>query len=129
MPYSISEVSEVPAVTKFKEEVQNSPPSSVIVFEERESIRRRKAEKDAMDARRKVKALENMYGKELRRRQEIDEALKKTKEENENIKKEHNEVVEELRVALEQQSYLQSQIAVFNHTVQELEQKMFTPLI
>ncbi|GKF47926.1 hypothetical protein Tco_0141177, partial [Tanacetum coccineum] len=33
-PYSISEVSEVPAVTIFKEEVQNSPPSSVIVFEE-----------------------------------------------------------------------------------------------
>ncbi|GJT06211.1 U-box domain-containing protein kinase family protein [Tanacetum coccineum] len=128
MPYSISEVSEVPAVTIFKEEVQNSPPSSVIVFEERESIRRRKAEKDAMDARRKVKALENMYGEELRRRREIDEALKKTKEENENIKKEHNEVVEELRVALEQQSYLQSQIAVFNHTVQELEQKMLSAI-
>ncbi|GKC31018.1 U-box domain-containing protein kinase family protein, partial [Tanacetum coccineum] len=131
-PYLVSEVSEVQsdyaAVTISKEEVQNPPPLSVIVFEERgmhdelydqleqamaeadtykqdafeESIRRRKAEKDAMDARRK--------------------------EENENIKKEHNEVVEELHVALEQQSYLQSQIAVFNHIVQELEQKMLSAI-
>ncbi|PWA34620.1 U-box domain-containing protein kinase family protein [Artemisia annua] len=125
-PYSISEVNEVQsdygAVTVFIEEIPNHPPSSVMergmndelydqleqamaevdtskreAFEE--SIRRRKAEKDAMDARRKVKALENMYGEELRRRQEIDETLTKT-----------------------------NQITDLNHTVQEVEQKMFSAI-
>ncbi|GJS16113.1 U-box domain-containing protein kinase family protein [Tanacetum coccineum] len=152
--YTISEGSEIGsdygAVTVFKEEVQIPPPSSVIISEERgvndelydqleqamaeadsskrdafeESIRRRKAEKDAMDTRRKVQALENIYGEELRRRKDIDETLRKTKEENENIKKEYKEVVEELRMALEQKSYLQSQVSDFDHTVQELKQKM-----
>nr|GEV16876.1 U-box domain-containing protein kinase family protein [Tanacetum cinerariifolium] len=152
--YTISEGSEIGsdygAVTVFKEEVQCPPLSSAIISEQErgvndelydqleqamaeaesskrdafeESIRRRKAEKDAMDARRKVQALENMYGEELRR-QDIDETLRKTKEENENIKKEYKEVVEELRMALEQKSYLQSQVSDFDHTVQELKQKM-----
>ncbi|KAI3693382.1 hypothetical protein L6452_33217 [Arctium lappa] len=91
-----------------------------------ESIRRRNAEKDAMEAKRRVKRSESLYANELRQRREIDEELERTKEEHENIKKELDEVVEELRRALEQKSFLESQVADFDQTVQELEQKMFS---
>lgn len=91
-----------------------------------ESIRRRNAEKDAMEAKRRVKRSESLYANELRLRGEIDEELEKTKEEHENIKKELDEVAEELRMALEQKSFLESQVADFDQTVQDLEQKMFS---
>ncbi|XP_024996107.1 U-box domain-containing protein 33-like isoform X1 [Cynara cardunculus var. scolymus] len=91
-----------------------------------ESIRRRKAEKDAMEAKRRVKRSESLYANELRQRREIDEELEKTKEEHEDIKKELDEVAEELRMALEQKSFLESQVADFDQTIQELEQKMFS---
>ena len=67
-----------------------------------------------------------MYADELRRRREIDEELERTKEEHENIKRELDEAAEELRMALEQKSFLESQVADFDQTVQELEQKMFS---
>lgn len=61
----------------------------------------------------------------MRRRIEVDEALKKTKEEHENIRRELDEVSEELRLALEQKLHLESQIAVASRSVQDLEKKMF----
>ncbi|KAI3701216.1 hypothetical protein L2E82_45865 [Cichorium intybus] len=79
-----------------------------------ESIRRRKAEQDAIEAKRRIKASEALYANklkasealyadklkasealyenELKLRREIDESLQKTKQEHENIKKELNEV-------------------------------------
>lgn len=91
-----------------------------------ESIRRRHAEKDAMEAKRRVKRSESLYANALNQRREIDEELEKTKKEHENIKKELDEVAEELRMALEQKSFLESQVADFDQTVHELEQKMFS---
>lgn len=154
MAYAISEGSEVESdygsVPGFKDRVQNSSPPSVLqergmndelydqlvqamaeadnskrdAFEE--SIRRRRAEKDAIEAKRRVKASENLYAEELRRRREIDETLEKTKEEHERIRRELDEVTQELRRALEQKSFLESQITEFDQTVRELEQKMFS---
>ncbi|KAI3493482.1 hypothetical protein L1887_41874 [Cichorium endivia] len=91
-----------------------------------ESIRRRKAEKDAIEAKRRVKASEALYTNELKLRREIDESLQKTKQEHENIQKDLNEISQELQTALEQKSSLESQIADLDQTVHELEQKMFS---
>lgn len=91
-----------------------------------ESIRRRKAEKDALEAKRRVKASEALYANELKFRREIDESLQKTKQEHENIQKELNEISQELQTALEQKSFLESQIVDLDQTVHELEQKMFS---
>ncbi|PWA92227.1 U-box domain-containing protein kinase family protein [Artemisia annua] len=152
-PYAISEGNEVDsdagAVPGSKEIIENPSPSSVIergmndelyvqlleamaeadnskrdAFDE--SIRRRKAEKDAIEAKRRVKTAENMYAEELRRRLEIDETLEKINEEHNIMKKQLDEITEELRLALEQKSFLESQSAALDHTVQDLEHKMFS---
>ncbi|KAL6963423.1 hypothetical protein U1Q18_043739 [Sarracenia purpurea var. burkii] len=91
-----------------------------------ESMRRRKAEKDIIDAIRKAKTSEYLYMEELRQRKEIEEALSRGKEEVEKMKQQVDEVVEELRIAMELKSSLETQIANSNQTVQELEQKMFS---
>ncbi|PWA91011.1 U-box domain-containing protein kinase family protein [Artemisia annua] len=132
-PYAISEVSKVEshkaAVPESKEKIGMNNELYAQLLEAmaeadnsrqdafNEFIRRRKAEKDAIEAKCRVKALENLYADELRQRREIDETLEKIKEDHENIKK-------ELHMALEQKSYLESKISYFEHTVQELEDKI-----
>uniref|UniRef100_A0A5B6YL82 RING-type E3 ubiquitin transferase n=1 Tax=Davidia involucrata TaxID=16924 RepID=A0A5B6YL82_DAVIN len=91
-----------------------------------ESIRRRKAEKDAIEAIRRAKASENLYTEELRQRKEIEEALASGKEEFEKMKKQLDEVMEELRIAQEQKSSLESKIANSDQMVYELEQKILS---
>lgn len=138
------------ALPHFKEDLHHSSPPSVLqersvndelydqlvqamaeadnsrrdAFEE--SIRRRKAEKDAIEAIRRAKASQDSYTEELRWRKEIEEELARGREEHENIKQQLDEVVEKLRVALEHKSSLESQIASSDLMVQELEQKMFS---
>ncbi|XP_057510933.1 U-box domain-containing protein 33-like isoform X2 [Actinidia eriantha] len=103
------------------EEVENSRREA---FEE--SVRRRKAEKEAIDAFRRAKTAESLYADEMRQRKETEEALAKGKEELENMKQKVDEVMEELGISLEQKSSLESQIAHTEKTIQELEQKMFS---
>ncbi|KAA8516058.1 hypothetical protein F0562_019237 [Nyssa sinensis] len=91
-----------------------------------ESIRRRKAEKDAIEAIRRAKASEILCAEELRQRKEIEEALASGKEELEKMKQQLDEVMEELRIAEEQKSSLESKIANSDQMVHELEQKMFS---
>ncbi|XP_057463553.1 U-box domain-containing protein 33-like isoform X1 [Actinidia eriantha] len=91
-----------------------------------ESTRRRKAEKDAIDAVRRARTSETLYVEESRQRKEIEEDLARGKEELEKMKQQVDEVMEELRLALEQKSSLESQIASTNQMVQELEDKMFS---
>ncbi|XP_073312563.1 U-box domain-containing protein 33-like [Primulina huaijiensis] len=91
-----------------------------------ESIRRKKAEKDAIDAIHRVKVSEAMYTEELRRRREIEENLARGKLEIEITKRQLDEVSEELRSAQEQQSSLESQMADSDKMVEELEGKMFS---
>ncbi|XP_023771591.1 U-box domain-containing protein 33 isoform X1 [Lactuca sativa] len=151
-PYAIIESGEIELEYGFKEDIDirhTSPPS---VLQERgvndelydqlvqamaeadnskrdafeESLRRRKAEKAAIEAKRRVKASEALYANEQKLRHEINESLEKTKEEHENIKRELNEVSQELQIALQQKSHLESQIADIDQTVNELEQKMFS---
>uniref|UniRef100_A0A5B6YJV6 RING-type E3 ubiquitin transferase n=1 Tax=Davidia involucrata TaxID=16924 RepID=A0A5B6YJV6_DAVIN len=91
-----------------------------------ESIRRRKAEKDAIEAIRTAKASESLHAEELRQRKDIEEALVRGKEEHEKMKQQLDEVMEELRIALEQKSSLESKIANSDQMVLELEQKLFS---
>ncbi|KAF7139336.1 hypothetical protein RHSIM_Rhsim07G0014200 [Rhododendron simsii] len=91
-----------------------------------ESMRRRKAQKDAIDAIRRAKALENLYAEELRQRKEVEEALARGKIELEQRKQQVDEVTDELRIALEHKSSMESQIAKSEQMVKDLEQKMFS---
>ncbi|XP_057499480.1 U-box domain-containing protein 33-like [Actinidia eriantha] len=91
-----------------------------------ESTRRRKAEKDAIDAVRRAKTSETLYVEESRQRKEIEEALARGKEELEKMKQQADEVMEELRLALVHKSSLDSQIASSKQMVQQLEDKMFS---
>ncbi|KAL2461552.1 U-box domain-containing protein 33 [Abeliophyllum distichum] len=91
-----------------------------------ESVRRKKAEKDVIDAIRRAKTLETMYAEELRQRKEIEEALTRGKEEVEKLKFRLNEVMNELRVAQEQKSDIECEIANSDKIVEDLKHKMFS---
>ncbi|CAN4125658.1 unnamed protein product [Withania somnifera] len=91
-----------------------------------ESIKRRKAEKDAIEARRRTKASETVYADELRRRRELEEALAKDKEKAIQMKSQLNKLMEDLQVAQAQNSSLESQLLNSDTQVQELEQKIFS---
>ncbi|CAL5381937.1 unnamed protein product [Camellia sinensis] len=91
-----------------------------------ESKRRRKAEKDAIDAIRRAKTSESLHAEEMRKRKEYEEALARGREELENMKRHVDEVMEELRIAQEHKSSLENQIASSNRMILELEQKMFS---
>ncbi|KAK3004753.1 hypothetical protein RJ639_018398, partial [Escallonia herrerae] len=91
-----------------------------------ESIRRRKAEKDAIEAIRRAKASENSYTEEFRQRKEVEDVLARGKEEFGKMKQQLEEVMKELQVALEQKSSLENQIANSDQMVQELEEKIFS---
>lgn len=91
-----------------------------------ESIKRRKAEKDAIEARRRAKASETIYADELRQRRDIEEALAKGKEEANQMKSKLNKMLADLQAAQAQTSSLELQLLNSDTTVQELEQKMFS---
>ncbi|KAH7863520.1 hypothetical protein Vadar_018582 [Vaccinium darrowii] len=86
-----------------------------------ESMRRRKAEKDAIDANHRAQALERLYAEEVRQRKEVEEALARGKEELKKMKQQVAEVVEEHHIAVEHKSSLESQIANSNLMVKDLE--------
>ncbi|CAA0842576.1 U-box domain-containing protein 33 [Striga hermonthica] len=90
------------------------------------SIKHKKAEKDVIDAFRKAKASESMYAEELKCRKQLEEALDRGKKDVEKMKMQLGEVMEELRIAQEHQSSLESQIANSDKSVEDLKQKMFS---
>ncbi|CAL0315073.1 unnamed protein product [Lupinus luteus] len=91
-----------------------------------ETVRRGKAEKDAIDAIRKVKTAEISYKEELKLRKELEEALQKEKEELDNIKSQRGKVKEELQHVLDQKSLFRSQIASNELMIKELEEKIIS---
>lgn len=91
-----------------------------------ESIKRRKAEKDVIEARRRAKASETVYADELRRRREIEETLAKDKEKADQMKSQLKKLMEDLQGAQAQTSSLECQLLNSDTQVQELEQKMFS---
>lgn len=71
-------------------------------------------------------ASETMYAEEFRRRSATEEALARSKDEVEQMKRQINNVMEDLQAAQEHKSSLECQIANSDKMVQELEQKIFS---
>lgn len=90
----------------------------------KESMRRSKAEKDALGAFCKAKASEVLLAEEVRQRKEIEESLYRCKEEIQNMKQQLEVVMKELLISQEHNSYLENRIANSDRMVEELEQKM-----
>ncbi|XP_055817267.1 U-box domain-containing protein 33 isoform X2 [Solanum dulcamara] len=109
---------------RFEQYVAEAETARREAFEE--SIKRRKAEKDAIEARRRAKASETVYADELRRRREIEEALAKDKEKADQMKAQLNKLLRDVQAAQAQNSSLESQLLNSDTQVQELEQKMFS---
>ncbi|TKY63926.1 U-box domain-containing protein 33 [Spatholobus suberectus] len=91
-----------------------------------ETVKRGKAEKDAIDAIRKAKATEILYKEELKLRKELEEAAEKANEELDNMKRQTDKVNGELRLALDQKSSLENHIASTELMIKELEQKIIS---
>ncbi|XP_057249532.1 U-box domain-containing protein 32 isoform X2 [Beta vulgaris subsp. vulgaris] len=92
----------------------------------RESVNRWKAEEDAMDAKRKADAAEIKYYEEMKKREEIEEALSKQKLACGRIKEEHEKYMKELPVVQDQCFGLKSQIRESEIAAKELEEKIIS---
>ncbi|KAK4371925.1 hypothetical protein RND71_007309 [Anisodus tanguticus] len=91
-----------------------------------ESINRRKAEKDAIEARRRAKASDTVYAAELRQRRQMEDELAKIKEKADQMKSQLSKLMQDLQAAEAQTSSLEGQLLNSDTQVQELEQKMFS---
>ncbi|KAH9624418.1 hypothetical protein KSS87_003437 [Heliosperma pusillum] len=86
-----------------------------------ESYRRHQAEKEATDAIAKATAMENSFHEELRRRKKLEEEL-------ENTKQQRDTALEQLQIALNQNSSLESQSDKSNVMAKELEDRLMSTL-
>ncbi|KAG6730023.1 hypothetical protein I3842_01G059200 [Carya illinoinensis] len=93
-------------IEKSREKAQNVKREALQV-----AAKRVKAERDDAEAIQRTKVLESFYTKELKQRKEIQEMLAREKEKLEMMKKQEDEVMEELHVTLDQKSLLENQIA------------------
>ncbi|XP_010508094.1 PREDICTED: U-box domain-containing protein 33 [Camelina sativa] len=89
-----------------------------------ETLRRQKAEKNALDAIRRAKQSESAYSEELKRRKDTEIAVAKEKERFVTIKNEQEVIMEELQSAMDQKAMLESQIAESDGTMEKLNQKL-----
>ncbi|CAK8560813.1 unnamed protein product [Lathyrus sativus] len=76
----------------------------------RETVRRRKAEKDLIDAIRKTNDNNILYQEEMKLRKELEEELHKAKEEIHNMRSQIDKVNENLQLALDHKSSTENQI-------------------
>ncbi|KAL0720660.1 hypothetical protein Bca4012_035259 [Brassica carinata] len=89
-----------------------------------ETVRRQKAEKNALDAIKKAKQSEIAYSEELKRRKDTEIAVARIKERLATIKKEQEVVMKELQNAMAQKEMLENQIAESDGTMEKLNQKL-----
>ncbi|XP_065869491.1 U-box domain-containing protein 32 isoform X2 [Euphorbia lathyris] len=91
-----------------------------------EAVMRWKEEDDAMEAKCKAKALENLCVKEMSLRKEMEEELTRKKQEVERTKNQRDELTKELQTVQDQMSVLESQLTESNCTVKDLEDKIIS---
>ncbi|XP_056865018.1 U-box domain-containing protein 33-like [Raphanus sativus] len=89
-----------------------------------ETVRRRRGEKSALDAIKRVKQSESAYSEELKRRKDTEAAVSKEKERFVTIRKEQEAVTEEVQTATAQKETLENQIAEADGTMEKLNQKL-----
>ncbi|CAI8607298.1 unnamed protein product [Vicia faba] len=82
----------------------------------RETVRRRKAEKDLIDAIRKTNDTNILYQEEIKLRKELEEELHKAKEEIHNMRSQIDKVNENLQLALDHKSLKENQIGEDSRT-------------
>ncbi|CAI9768893.1 unnamed protein product [Fraxinus pennsylvanica] len=91
-----------------------------------ESIKRKKAEKDVIDAIHRAKACESMLMEELRYQREIEEAIARDREEVKKVKYQLDEVMKDIEVSQDQKSILECQISSSTKSIEKLEQEIFS---
>ncbi|XP_057533562.1 U-box domain-containing protein 33-like isoform X2 [Amaranthus tricolor] len=91
-----------------------------------ESMRRRKAEKVAMDAICKAAATENLYSEEFKQRKEKEEELAMCKEELEISKSQWEKVSQELHEALDQKLSLETELEKSKLNEKDMENKLLS---
>uniref|UniRef100_A0A1J3J693 RING-type E3 ubiquitin transferase n=1 Tax=Noccaea caerulescens TaxID=107243 RepID=A0A1J3J693_NOCCA len=89
-----------------------------------ETVRRQKAERNALDAIRRAKQSESAYSEELKRRKDTEVAVAKEKERFVTIKREQEVVMDELQSAMDQKKMLENQIAESDGAMEKLNQKL-----
>ncbi|KAJ8900520.1 hypothetical protein K2173_025297 [Erythroxylum novogranatense] len=115
---------EEPLYDQLEKSMADAANSKREAFEE--AVRWAKAEKNAIEAIRKARASENLYAEELKQRKEVEELLAKEKEEFLKMTKERDQVMEELRIALDQKSLLESEVTQLDQMEKDLEQKIIS---
>ncbi|KAL6495495.1 hypothetical protein OROGR_030058 [Orobanche gracilis] len=107
---------------KLKQFVAESESSRKEAYDE--SVRRKKSEKNVVDAILKAKEPDTMYAEELKRRKEFEEAVARGKEEAHRMKMQLGDIMEELRLAREEKFSLESRISDTDKMVDGLERTM-----
>lgn len=102
-------------------EVENSKHEAY-----KESLKRQKAERDAIDALRKAKTYENLCAKEMNRRKDIEEALARERMEVEKLKIQLDEIFEQLQMANKEKLELELRIADSDGMVRDLDEKLLS---
>ncbi|XP_010940488.1 U-box domain-containing protein 33 [Elaeis guineensis] len=90
----------------------------------REAWKHQKAESDLFEATQNVKAADNLYTEELKERKKIKETLARERIESEKLKKQRDDILEELQKAHAQRMALELQITDSDHTVKNFEEKL-----
>ncbi|XP_057476986.1 U-box domain-containing protein 32-like [Actinidia eriantha] len=89
-----------------------------------ESVKRWKAEEDAMEAIRKAEALESSCMKEIKQRKEMEEVLAGQRQELERLKNQHDRYTKELQTVRDQKPVLETQLMESRSAEEELEEKI-----
>ncbi|KAB1214362.1 U-box domain-containing protein 33 [Morella rubra] len=87
-----------------------------------------KAEKVAIEAMRRAQAWESLHGEEVKQRKDTEEALAREKEEHKNVNKRLNVALEDIRIASDKISSLESQIAESDSMIKGWELRMASVL-
>lgn len=90
----------------------------------KESCRRRKAESNAIEAARKVKASENSYANELEQRKNIEIMLAREGHELEELKIQHYELMDELKKENEKKVQMKLQIDSYDQIIKDFQVKL-----
>ncbi|XP_020249816.1 uncharacterized protein LOC109827252 [Asparagus officinalis] len=77
----------------------------------KESLKRQKAERNAIEALRRAKTSEDLYAKEVNRRKEIEEALAREKLEVKMLENQNRKILEQLQTANKKNQELEPRIA------------------
>ncbi|XP_050255359.1 U-box domain-containing protein 32 isoform X9 [Quercus robur] len=110
--------------SRLEQVIRDAKSSKHREFEE--VVKRWKEEDNAMEARCKAKALEDLCAKELTQKKEIEEALTREKKEKERMKNRQDELMKELQMVQDQKSILEGQLEESKSTAQELEEKIIS---